>query len=86
MDNWSVFLVIAALVAFLATVVPPIVKLNSSITKLTDCFDSLTKQLAKIEKKNDESHDKMWAEINDHDDTINNHETRIQLIEKENKK
>jgi len=82
MTEWTVVLVVIALIGLIATVVPPIVKLNNSITKLTTCFESLTIELKEFKRKNDDSHDKLWNTVNEHDDKINNHDTRITVLEK----
>lgn len=82
MNEWAVFGVIVAIAGFLAVVVPPIVKLTNSITRLTVVVDKLSNDLENQKKQSIESHDKLWSHNNEQDERINDHETRIQLLEK----
>lgn len=81
MTEWNVVLVVIALVGLISTVVPPILRLNSNIVKLTSCFDSLTKELSEYKGKNDRSHDKIWSALGAHTEKLDDHETRLAIIE-----
>ncbi|MGN0693725.1 MAG: hypothetical protein ACI4LK_02300 [Lentihominibacter sp.] len=81
MTQWEVFIAITLIVGFLATVITPIVKLNGTITELTSQVKLLTKTLDEYKESNAKSHDRIWKELNAHDDTLNNHETRLIMIE-----
>ena len=73
--EWTVVTVIIALVGLFAILVPPIVKLNTSITRLTVVMENHSKALDNMETKNAEEH-KVFCEA------INNHDKRIYAIEK----
>lgn len=83
MNEWAVFGVLTAIAGFLAVIVPPIIKLTGSITKLTTVVDSLEKEQNKQSKQNKVSIDKLWAHNEEQDDKLCDHETRLQLLEKE---
>ncbi len=81
MTEWAVFGVLVAVAGFLAVVVPPIVNLTKSITRLTVVVDKLSGDLEDQKKRSVESHDKLWRHNNEQDERINDHETRIRLLE-----
>lgn len=81
MNEWAVFGVIVAIAGFLAVVVPPIVKLTNSITRLTVVVDKLSTDLESQKKQSVESHNKLWLHNSEQDERINDHETRIRLLE-----
>ena len=81
MTEWAVFGVLVAVAGFLAVVVPPIVNLTKSITRLTVVVDKLSADLEEQKKKGNESHNKLWAHNDEQDGRINDHETRIRLLE-----
>ena len=81
MTEWAVFSVLVAVAGFLAVVVPPIVNLTKSITRLTVVVDKLSGDLEDQKKRSTESHRKLWAHNGEQDERINDHETRIRLLE-----
>ena len=81
MMEWQIVTVIGTLVAMGAAVITPIVKLNTSITKLTATVEHLGKQLADEEKKNADSHDRLWRKEEEQDATLDDHEHRITILE-----
>lgn len=81
MTEWGVFLVIAALVGFLAAVLPPIIKLNTSITKLTVTMDMLNSDMRELTSKNSDSHSRLWAHNEKQDALIADHDKRIHSLE-----
>ena len=91
MTEWQVFGVIVALVAFVTAIVRPVIKLNTSITRLTETtrhltenIDRLVKDLAEQKEKSSESHRRIWAKNDEQDETLADHETRITILEKKN--
>ena len=78
MTEWAVFGVLVAVAGFLAVVVPPIVNLTKSITRLTVVVDNLSKDM-ELQRK---SNSKLWAHNDEQDEKLNDHETRLQLLEK----
>ena len=89
MTEWQVFGVIVALFSFVGAVVTPILKLNTSITKLTVTMESMSKDLINDREKSRDAHKNIWAGIEavekkntEQDLTLSNHEQRIKVLEK----
>ena len=80
--EWNVVSVLVVLVGLFATIGAPIIKLISSITKLTSSVEFLQGSMADLTKRNTESHGRMFKQLDEHDETINNHETRITVLER----
>lgn len=74
MTEWGVFGVIVALSAFAISIATPVIKLNTTITKLAVIVDSLDKKVGTVVDKNDRDHEIFRSQINDH-------ESRIKLLE-----
>lgn len=72
--EWTVIAGVAALVGLIGGIVAPILKLNTSITELTVVVNGLAKNFDKLTDKNDDAH----KEINE---KLDDHETRISIIE-----
>ena len=72
--DWTVIAGVAALVGLIGGIVAPILKLNTSITQLTVVVNGLARNFEKLTDKNDEAHGKINEKLEDH-------ETRITLIE-----
>ena len=81
MNEWNVFLVIVALVSFIIAVCGPMLKLNTTMTKLIDAVKYLEGSLEKMSSANDRTHERLWKEIDHHDERLHEHETRLRLIE-----
>ena len=80
--EWHVVGVIVTLVGFLAVILPPIVKLNSSITKLNITMEHITQELGELKSDNHDSHRRLWDKNDEQDKAINDHETRITTLER----
>lgn len=81
MDKWNVLLVIIEIVGFLAVLMPPVIKLAKSMTKLEEAISALSAQLTEIKTDNAAAHKRIWDKVDAHDETINDHETRITVLE-----
>jgi len=81
MNEWTVVTVIATLVGLCAAVVRPLICLNGTITRLTAVVNTLEKNISCLTVKNSESHAKIWGKVEEHDDVLNSHETRLTIIE-----
>lgn len=86
MNEWTVITVIATLVGLGAAVIRPLISLNTSITRLTDIVNELEKNISGLTVKNSEAHGRIWEKLEQHDDTLNSHETRLILVEKRKEK
>lgn len=78
MSEWAVLGVIITVAGLLTTVITPIVKLTSSITKLTVVVENIRKDM-EIQRGSTE---RLWAHNDEQDTKLNDHETRIQILEK----
>ena len=76
--DWTVIAGVAALVGLIGGIVAPMLKLNTSITQLTVVVNGLAKGFEKLTDKNDCAHEKINEKLDDH-------ETRITLIEHRDK-
>lgn len=81
LTEWGVVGVIIALVGLGATVVKPLLALNTSIVKLTTRIDQMTDSLDEISTKNEKSHDRIWRHNDEQDATLDDHEHRITVLE-----
>jgi len=72
--EWTVIAGVAALVGLIGGIVAPILKLNTSITQLTVVVNGLARNFEKLTDKNECAHDKINEKLDDH-------ETRILIIE-----
>lgn len=85
MTEWEVVGVIIALVGFAIAIGTPVIKLNTSITKLIFHIDNLDQGLEKLEAKNHESHSRIWKHNEEQDKELDNHEKRIIILEEKEK-
>ncbi len=81
MNEWTVVTVIVTLAGLVAAIVRPLIGLNGTITKLTAAVNVLEKNISGLAAKNSESHAKLWEKVEEHEDTLNCHETRLTVIE-----
>lgn len=81
MTEYDVILVIGAMFTLGVAIVTPILKLNTTITKLRDSIEAHSESQKEYKKKNDESHDKIWDHEHEQDEKIHDHETRIRILE-----
>ncbi len=82
MNEWTVVTVIVTLVGLGAAVIRPLIGLNGTITRLTAAVNVLEKNISGLAAKNSESHAKLWVRVEEHEDILNSHETRLTVIEK----
>lgn len=71
MDEWTVVSVLVVLVGLFMTVGKPIITLNSSLTRLQDAIDALREDIKVLTGRTD-----------DQETRLQNHETRISILEK----
>lgn len=90
MTEWSVVGVIVVLVGLFFAIYTPISKSTKentkAMTELTVTMRVIGDKLSKFDEDNSKSHKKIW-DHNDHQDQIlNDHETRLQIIEKDSER
>lgn len=81
MNEWTVVGVIVVLLGLLGTVTAPMIKLNTTLTKLNDKFETLDAKLTDVTESNHNSHKRLWEHEEAQDNALHNHETRIQILE-----
>lgn len=79
--TWEIFLGIIALAGFIVTVTTPMIKLNTSITKLNETIGSIREIVEKNDEDNKESHKRIYNRLENHDNVLNSHNERITKIE-----
>lgn len=89
MAEMEIVRTLAELIALGATIVVPMLKLNSNIVKLTDAVNGLKEANGKLEKSNTEEHKQLHERINHRkkeneelDDRLTDHENRISILER----
>ena len=81
MTEWQVFAVISALAGLGGIIIPPIVRLNSSVTKLMTVLQHLQTDIDKLSQTNKHGHERIWHTVTEQGELLNHHETRLRLIE-----
>nr|DAG37725.1 MAG TPA: protein of unknown function (DUF948) [Caudoviricetes sp.] len=86
MTEWQVVGVIIALVGLVGAIVAPLIRLNSTITKLTLMVDQLVKDMDEQHRRSHDAHTKLWDHQNEQDEKLVNHEIRITKLENRKEK
>lgn len=81
MNEWNVLYVVGVAIIFGISIGAPLLKLNSNITRMNVILEVFQKQVENDKKTNAEEHTALWDKSEKHEETINDHETRLQLIE-----
>lgn len=81
MERWDIVVVIASLIALFIAVATPLIKLNTTITKLNGSIDSLSEKVININCENRKQHDDLLGTARKQGETLADHETRIRIIE-----
>ncbi len=82
--EWTVVTVLISIVGFVIAISTPLIKNTRAMTELTVSISVLNEQIKKMEERNDEEHKDFQAQLDEHDDQIQDHETRLTVIEKIN--
>lgn len=80
--EWTVVVVLIALVGLIVSVMTPAIKLNTSVTKLATLVDSLNNKLSAMESNNADAHRRIWNELDEQKETLHEHDTRLTVLEK----
>lgn len=73
--------VLSVLVGIFFTVGLPILKLISSITRLTVTVEAIQRDFDTVTNRNTDSHRRMWAKMETHDKELSDHDSRISELE-----
>lgn len=86
MTEWGVVGVIVVLVGLFTAICVPLIKATKesvkSMTELNVTMRNLAEKLTNLESNNTEAHRRIWQHNEEQDARINDHETRITIIEK----
>lgn len=85
MAEWEVFAAFVAVMGFCLTVFKIsgfFNSLDSSMKMLNASITRLNEELKESNKTNKESHARLWHHNEEQDEKLNDHETRLKLIEK----
>lgn len=83
MTEWGVVGVIIALAGLVSAIVAPLIKLNTTITKLTVIVERLEHAQTAQETKASESHRRLWDHNGEQDKRLDDHERRISAVERQ---
>ena len=78
--------VIVTLIGLGATILTPLLKLNTAITRLSAATDALSKELERQDKKAEERNGRLWEHEHAQDDQLDDHEKRLTVLEVQNEK
>lgn len=81
MTEWEVVGVIVALVGLGAAVITPIIKLNTTLTTLTQLVSKVGQDLSDVTERNSKTHARIFDALEAEDAKINDHEIRITVLE-----
>lgn len=79
--EWTVVTVIIALATLVTAIITPIIKLNTTITRLTAVVDGIEKRYSGVASLNAEAHCEIRKKLDEHGEKIGEHETRISVLE-----
>lgn len=82
MTEWGVFEVFGAIVGVFIAIGVPSLKLNSAVTRLETVLKAMESRAKEDRTLNSEEHVALWEELDKQNGTINDHETRLCVIEK----
>lgn len=87
MNEWTVVVVIGALVALFLSVGAPIIRLNSTLSTFCTKVDHLDEDLGELTTRNSKSHERLWDHnekqdriITDHTKILTEHDMRIKNL------
>lgn len=67
--------------AFVLTLIGTCWRMSTIIQRNTDAVAALTARIDRMDAGNAKEHNEMWDKIERSEDTLNDHETRLQLLE-----
>lgn len=89
MTEWTIVVVLIAMLGFAGTILAfaekiskPLEKLNISMVELSSKLNGLTERIDRDGLVNEREHQDIWGEVDSHGKAIQDHETRLCVIEK----
>ena len=74
--------VLIALAGLILSIIGAAWKLCVTVTEATTAVKALTQRIDRLDDDNEKDHTEMWDKIERDEDTLNDHETRISLLER----
>lgn len=74
--------VVVALAGLILSIIGAAWKLCVTVTEATTAVKALTQRIDRLDDDNAKDHTEMWDKIERDEDTLNDHETRISLLER----
>ena len=81
MQQWDVVGVIAVLVGLFSAAVAPMLRLTQAISRLSVTVEQLEKSMEQLSRNNQTAHTRLWDSSREQCDKINDHESRIRVLE-----
>lgn len=81
--EWTVVGVLVVLIGLIVSIVRPLIKWNTCLTENTMAIKGLTDSIKGNEQINTEEHNELWGVCDKHGEKLNEHDTRITVLEKE---
>ena len=79
MNEWTVVTVITGLVGLFAALMKPLMKLNSTLTRLDESVTALKTEIETYINRHGESHRRLWTKINEQSEDINQLKLSVHL-------
>ena len=73
--------IVLSLIGLIFTIIGAVWKLSKTITECTDAVKNLTVRIDNMDTSNEQDHIEMWDKIEHTEETVQNHETRLALLE-----
>lgn len=73
--------IVISLIGLMLTIISAVWKLSKTITECTDAVKTLTARIDNMDTNNEKDHIEMWDKIEHSEETIQDHETRLALLE-----
>lgn len=82
MNEWNVVGVLVVVAGLFLSVGAPVIRLNSTLTKLSTLVEAMQERQDRQEQSNTEGHRRLWAHNDGQDAALRDHETRIMILER----
>lgn len=86
MTEWSIVLMMGELIGLFALVARPILTLNKTITEFNTELKNMKEKVNSLECEKHEAHKELWIHNDEQDKELADHETRIRVLEMEERK
>lgn len=82
MNEWNVVGVLLVVAGLFLSVGAPVIRLNSTLTKLSTLVEAVQSRQDRQDRDNTDSHRRLWKHNDEQDAALNDHETRITILER----